>query len=165
MFFRIVRTPDGKVVSDPGNRIQGRGVYICRKPECIQKAKQTDAAGRSLKTSVPMQVYMELADAYRGQQPTDWKSLVGFSIRSGKSVSGVDAVLQAARRGQVHLIMLDSDSARHTQDRIERAGRSAGIPVLLQSGLEAATGKSHCRCLGIKDFRFAQPLLRLFHES
>ena len=164
MFFRVVRTPEGKVLFDPGNRFQGRSVYLCRKSECIGKARQNDAVSRSLKVRASMQVYADLAGAFKEMQPKDWKSLVGFSIRSGKSVTGVTAVLQSAERGQIRLILLDSDSAAGTRERVESAGRKAGIPVLMHGGLGSTAGSPHAKAVGIKDIQFAQSILRLYHE-
>jgi uncharacterized protein len=164
-FFRIVRTPEGKVLFDPGNRFQGRSVYLCRKSDCIGKARQLDAVSRSLKIRTSMNLYTELAEAFNGQKPADWKSLVGFSIRSGKSVFGVTAVLQSAAKGQVRLILLDSGSAEGTRERVEGAGRRAGIPVLLHGGLGPAAGQSSAKVIGIKDPQFSQSILRLFHAS
>jgi predicted RNA-binding protein YlxR (DUF448 family)/ribosomal protein L7Ae-like RNA K-turn-binding protein len=164
-FFRVVRTPDGGVFFDPRNRSQGRGVYICRKPDCIRKARQTDAAGRSLKTTVPAQVYADLAEAFRSRQPADWRPLLGFCIRAGKSVFGAEAVVQAVSRGRVKLILLDSDAAKNTRSRVEIAAKRSGISVRTPDRLGAAAGKPNCKCLGITDVQFAQSLSRLIHES
>ncbi len=164
-FFRVVRTPEGRVFFDPGNRSQGRGVYICRKPDCIRKARQTDAVGRSLKSGVSAQVYADLAGAFRSQQPADWKSLLGFCIRAGKSVFGAEAVVQAVSKGRVKLILIDCDAAQNTRSRVENAAKRWGVSMRTPDGLGAAAGKPNCKCLGITDIQFAQSLSRLIHES
>ena len=34
---RIVRTPEGSIVADPGGRMNGRGAYLCRNADCLEK--------------------------------------------------------------------------------------------------------------------------------
>ena len=36
---RILRTPEGEIVIDEGGKKSGRGAYICKKAECLKKAK------------------------------------------------------------------------------------------------------------------------------
>jgi len=35
---RLVRRPDGRVVTDPGGRAVGRGAYVCADAECMERA-------------------------------------------------------------------------------------------------------------------------------
>ena len=39
-FVRFVRTPDGHVEVDPSGKANGRGAYLCAKPECFDVARQ-----------------------------------------------------------------------------------------------------------------------------
>ena len=54
--LRIVRQNDG-VVLDPCGKIQGRGAYICKSDECIQKARKVRAFERSLSMRIDGSVY------------------------------------------------------------------------------------------------------------
>lgn len=45
---RVVRTPEGEVVLDTTGRKNGRGAYLCTKPECLKKAIKTRALERAL---------------------------------------------------------------------------------------------------------------------
>jgi uncharacterized protein len=47
---RIVRTPSGDVTFDESGRAAGRGAYVCRTSECLDKAITKGALGRALKT-------------------------------------------------------------------------------------------------------------------
>ncbi len=47
--LRIVRTPDGAAVVDPGAKAAGRGAYVCRDPACVTRAIGKGALGRALK--------------------------------------------------------------------------------------------------------------------
>jgi hypothetical protein len=45
---------------DTTGRKNGRGAYICPNPECLQKAKKSKGLERSLKISIPKEVYDNL---------------------------------------------------------------------------------------------------------
>ncbi len=60
--LRIVRTPSEDVVVDDSGRSSGRGVYICRNAECVLKAKKRNALARSLKVSVPEEIWDIILD-------------------------------------------------------------------------------------------------------
>ena len=55
--IRIVRSPQGEVLIDPGGRMNGRGAYVCRSMACLERARKTHAPDRSLKVRVPDAVY------------------------------------------------------------------------------------------------------------
>lgn len=38
--IRLVRMSDGQIVPDRSGKAQGRGAYVCKNKECIQKAKK-----------------------------------------------------------------------------------------------------------------------------
>lgn len=63
--IRIIRTPEGTIRLDRTGRGQGRGVYLCPDPACLEKAKKRHALSRSLGVSVPASVYEELEQALR----------------------------------------------------------------------------------------------------
>ena len=39
--IRVVRSPEGVFSLDMTGRAAGRGAYLCKKPDCLQKAKKT----------------------------------------------------------------------------------------------------------------------------
>jgi hypothetical protein len=57
---RIVRTPTGEVIVDPSGKAPGRGGYVCKNVECIQKARTGKGLERALKSAVPVAVYDSL---------------------------------------------------------------------------------------------------------
>lgn len=57
--LRVVRTPDGNVVTDLTGKASGRGAYICKNPECLKKALKGKLA-RSLECVLPPEVQDEL---------------------------------------------------------------------------------------------------------
>jgi len=50
---RIVRAPAGDVTLDASGRAAGRGAYVCRTSDCLDKAISKGALSRALKTPLP----------------------------------------------------------------------------------------------------------------
>ncbi len=67
--LRAVRRPDGTVVYDPGGKLNGRGAYVCANPACIAAARKRKSLERSLKTTIPPEVYDELLARAPTEQP------------------------------------------------------------------------------------------------
>ena len=59
--MRVVRTPAGEVVLDLSGRAAGRGAYICRSVECLDRAITKGALSRALKTPLPTDLREALA--------------------------------------------------------------------------------------------------------
>jgi predicted RNA-binding protein YlxR (DUF448 family) len=51
--MRVVRDPSGNVALDESGRAAGRGAYVCRTAECLDKAITKGALSRALKTPLP----------------------------------------------------------------------------------------------------------------
>jgi hypothetical protein len=47
-------------VLDATGRKNGRGAYICPNPDCLKKAKKSKGLERSLKISIPEDIYISL---------------------------------------------------------------------------------------------------------
>ena len=47
--YRIVRTEDGYLL-DPGKKVSGRAVYVCKNAECIRKAIKNKGLNRGFRT-------------------------------------------------------------------------------------------------------------------
>ena len=55
--IRVVRTPNGTVKVDPTGKAEGRGAYLCKKPECLKVALKRRQFDRAFKTKVPSDIY------------------------------------------------------------------------------------------------------------
>lgn len=55
--FRVVKTPSNEVVLDITGKLNGRGAYIHKDPESIEKARKTKILNRSLEIEVPNEIY------------------------------------------------------------------------------------------------------------
>ena len=58
--IRVLKTAEGEILLDATGRKNGRGAYICRSFECLEKAMKNRGLERSLKTQIPEAVYEEL---------------------------------------------------------------------------------------------------------
>jgi predicted RNA-binding protein YlxR (DUF448 family) len=56
MLYRVVRTENG-VVLDKTYKAQGRGAYVCKNKACIENAIKRKSFNRSLKQTVPAEVF------------------------------------------------------------------------------------------------------------
>lgn len=54
--IRVVRTPEGEILLDESGRQNGRGAYLCKSAECLQKAAKNKGLSRTLKEAVPKEV-------------------------------------------------------------------------------------------------------------
>ena len=55
--IRIIRTPEDEVELDLTGRKNGRGAYLCNSIDCLAKARKKKGLERSLKMSIPAEVY------------------------------------------------------------------------------------------------------------
>ena len=58
--IRVVRDNQGNFSVDATGKMNGRGAYICRKPECLKKAVRNKGLERSFRQSIPQTVYEKL---------------------------------------------------------------------------------------------------------
>ncbi len=57
---RVVRNKEGEVSLDPVGKAPGRGAYVCRSAQCLQKARKTRALERALETAISAEVFDQL---------------------------------------------------------------------------------------------------------
>lgn len=60
--LRIVRTPEGKIEIDETGKLNGRGAYIKREVNVINKAKQNKALERHLETKIDDELYDKILE-------------------------------------------------------------------------------------------------------
>lgn len=58
--IRIVKNKEGEIFVDLSGKANGRGAYICKSTECLQKAVKTKALNRAFKIEVSDEVYEKL---------------------------------------------------------------------------------------------------------
>lgn len=57
---RILKTTEDEIVIDVTGKKNGRGAYICFSKECLLKAKKNKGLERSLKCTIPQEIYDSL---------------------------------------------------------------------------------------------------------
>lgn len=55
--IRVLKTPEDEIVLDLTGRKNGRGAYLCKSKECLEKAIKSRAIERSLKVAIPNEIY------------------------------------------------------------------------------------------------------------
>lgn len=58
--MRVLRTPEEEIVLDVTGKKNGRGAYLCKSAECLEKAIKSRGLERSLKAAIPQEVYENL---------------------------------------------------------------------------------------------------------
>lgn len=49
---RLVRSPEGEIAIDPTGKRNGRGAYLCDRPECWERSLKSGALGRALNAEI-----------------------------------------------------------------------------------------------------------------
>ncbi len=56
--LRVLKTAeDDRICLDTSGKKNGRGAYVCKSRECLQKARKNKGLERSFKMSIPNEVY------------------------------------------------------------------------------------------------------------
>ncbi len=58
--IRVLRTQEGEILVDATGRKNGRGAYLCRSMDCLEKARKCKGLERSLKVKIPEETYESL---------------------------------------------------------------------------------------------------------
>lgn len=58
--IRVVKTAEEDIVPDHTGKQNGRGAYLCISTDCLKKARKTRGLERSLKMTIPREVYDRL---------------------------------------------------------------------------------------------------------
>ena len=58
--MRVLKTPENEIVLDVTGKRNGRGAYLCKTAECLERAHKNKGLERSFKMSIPNEVYDNL---------------------------------------------------------------------------------------------------------
>ena len=64
--LRVILTPENEIVVDLQGKKNGRGAYLCKKEECLLKARKLKSLERSLSAPIPEEIYEEIAEVIKG---------------------------------------------------------------------------------------------------
>ena len=57
---RVVKTPEGEISLDPTGKMNGRGAYLRKDPQCLRKAQKSKRIEKALSCTVPDEIYNKL---------------------------------------------------------------------------------------------------------
>lgn len=60
--LRVVRTPDGNILADITGKLNGKGAYIKKDIEVLEKAKKSKVLERILEVNIPNAIYDEISE-------------------------------------------------------------------------------------------------------
>ena len=60
--FRVVKNKNGEIFIDETGKRNGRGAYICKDKDCLDKIKKNKGLNRAFKCSVADEIYDKLLD-------------------------------------------------------------------------------------------------------
>lgn len=70
MLLRVVRDGNGCILPDERGILPGRGAYLCRDPECFQKAAKHGAFSRAFHASVAKQDLLPVEQYFSDEEHT-----------------------------------------------------------------------------------------------
>ena len=59
--MRVVKSPQGEIAIDATGKMPGRGAYVCKDAQCLQKAVKTRQLERALEHPIDTAVFEALA--------------------------------------------------------------------------------------------------------
>jgi predicted RNA-binding protein YlxR (DUF448 family) len=65
--FRIVRTPEGRLIIDPTGKANGRGAYLCRQASCWEKGGQKQRLAQALRITLSAEELAELQNQLQAE--------------------------------------------------------------------------------------------------
>ena len=68
--IRVVKSPEGEISLDFKGKAAGRGAYICRSTECLEKARKARRFEKSFSCKIDESVYEVMMNEL-GEEPQD----------------------------------------------------------------------------------------------
>lgn len=60
--IRVIKTAEEQILIDETGKQNGRGAYICKSADCLEKAIKNNGLERSLKAGIPYDVILNLQE-------------------------------------------------------------------------------------------------------
>lgn len=65
--IRVVKSKDGEISLDLSGKKNGRGAYICKDIDCLEKAYKSKSLNRSLSTNIEEDIYNEMMELLKSE--------------------------------------------------------------------------------------------------
>ncbi|MFN2260268.1 MAG: DUF448 domain-containing protein [Parasphingopyxis sp.] len=123
---RLAVSPDGAVLPDVRAKAPGRGAWIGVDRETLEaaqaKGKLRGALARAFKGG-ELSIPDDLADRIEAALERQTLDQLGLEARAGTLITGSEKIRDAARAGNVHLLLHAADSAEDGCRRLDQAWR------------------------------------------
>lgn len=159
--IRFVLDPAKRLVIDYRRRLPGRGAYTCIDRECITVAIRRGAFARAFKAQLELPDVDGLLQELAGLLQQRILNLIGMARKSRSLVSGSNTVLQELGRPDARLLIVATDAAAGTADKIVQKAQGHSVPWarMFDKGiLGRAVGRDERSHIVITDVAFARNL-------
>jgi uncharacterized protein len=124
--IRLALGPDGSVAPDVRARAPGRGAWIGVDRDALEtalaKGKLKGGLARAFKTS-EMVIAPDLPARIEAALMRNVLDRLGLEARSGTLLTGSEKIIQAARSGQVHMLLHAGDAGADGNAKLDQAWR------------------------------------------
>jgi hypothetical protein len=169
---RLALGPDGSIAPDVHGKAPGRGAWIGVDRATLEaaqaKGKLKGGLARALHEG-NIAIPDDLGERIEAQLKRATLDRLGLESRSGTLISGNEKIEQAARRGQVRLLLHASDAGEDGRKKLAQAwrvgeddegsGREGMILPVDRQSLSMALGRENAVHLGVTDARAADRVL------
>ena len=158
--IRLALSPGGEVLPDVRARAPGRGAWIGVNRQTLEAARATGklrgALARAFK-GAPLSIPDDLADRIEAALRQAALDRLGLEARSGTLLTGSERIENAARKGEVHLLLHAADAGEDGNRKLDQAwrvgeGRPQGLVIPAERAiLSLALGRQNVVHIAIID--------------
>lgn len=65
--IRVVKSNEGEISIDLKGKKPGRGAYVCRNEECLQKSFKSKRLNKNLEADISEEIYSQLREEIKGE--------------------------------------------------------------------------------------------------
>ncbi len=161
--IRVVRSPDGELLTDLRERLPGRGAYLCNSRSCIETAVSRKQFDRTFRQVCQPITVAQLVDGIAQELLAHMASLLGMARKSTQFVSGGNAVQDAlTKRKPLAVVILAGDISPQIGDKVRRKAELRNVvTVKLFDKLELGRilGRAQRSVVGLPDGKLAEAFL------
>jgi len=127
--IRLALSPEGEVLPDVRSRAPGRGAWIGVDRPALEaaqaKGKLRGALARAFK-GAPLSIPSDLGERIEAALRQAALDRLGLEARAGTLLTGTDRIENAARKGQVELLLHAADAGEDGNRKLDQAWRVGG---------------------------------------
>ena len=160
--IRYVCDPAGQLQVDYRSKLPGRGAYTCIDRECVTAAIKKNSFSRTFKQPVSSPDSGALLQVVALSLQTRILNLIGMARKAGSVVSGSNSVLQELAKPSASFLVVATDAAAGTADKILNRAKGADVPFVKMFNkqiLGSAVGRDERSHLVLTNKRFAKNLI------